>query len=196
MRPIDISCKCFMSLPGFNRFRPVMTMLIALIKPFAMPSMYPATAFTTVRTTVLKPSNFLYATTMATPNATIPAVIATAGFSIMAAFTARIEPAKMPMPTMTAVNNDGFSCAQSANLCTTGSSFSMIGRNACPMDSLVSPKAMPSFFMPPAAVFAAASPAPPKFLVKTSCTSDRLAPSLIMALISGLSAPNAFMLPA
>ena len=72
----------------------------------------------------------------------------------------------------------------------------MMGRNAAPIDSLVSANAMPSFFMPPAAVFAAASPAPPKFLVSTACTSARLAPSFIIALISGLSALKAFMLPA
>ena len=151
---------------------------------------------TTTRTTSRKPSNFLYAATMATPNAMIPAVIATAGFSIIAAFTARIDAAKMPMPAMTAANRSGFASAQSENFCTTGSSFSMIGKKACPIDSLVSPKAMPNFFMPPAAVFAAASPAPPKFLVSTACTSASVAPSLIMPLISGLRLLRPFMLPA
>ena len=91
----------------------------------------------------------------------------------------------MPIAAVTAAKSVGFRSAHAANFSTTGNSFSKIGRNAAPMDSFVSPKAMPNFFIPPAAVLAAASPAPPKLVFSTPMTSVRSAPSSIISLSSG-----------
>ena len=81
--------------------------------------------------------------------------------TLIAVFKTRIAADNAPTPTISAVTIPVFSCANLANDCSLGSNFSRMGKNAAPMDSLVSAIVSDSLFIWPSALLAAVAAAPP-----------------------------------
>ena len=140
MLPKFIVGKLARSANGLTKFMPRIIKFIAPINELANNSKPFIKPFSTVLTTFLKPSNFVYAIASPVMTAPIPIAISVKGLAAIAKLTAKIATAIALIVLAINKNALGFCCAQSAIFCKNGNTFCNTGSRPAPMLSCVSAK--------------------------------------------------------